>query len=277
MRIQYFGTGAGAGMPELLCSCRVCAFARAHGGRDLRTRSQAAVGELLIDFPLDAHAHALYGGLDMRQYRDVLITHDHLDHFCRQSVNSRFADAGTWRFYLPTTSAQAEKKRQEQIAASQTEDKQPPQRTVDIVEAVPFEPLIIGDYRVTPLPANHVKNIPCVLYLIQRGDEAVLWAHDTGLLPDDTVCFLRDHPVHLNAVSLDCTLKRGAPITPAHMDILQCRQTADLLRDINCAGEDTVLLLSHIGHLVERTHDELTAEAAAFGMIPAYNGMEIEV
>ena len=75
---------------------------------------------------------------------------------------------------------------------------------------------------------------------------------------------------------MDCTLKRGAQITKSHMDLDWCIETANMLRENGNANESTKFALSHIGHLVDRTHDELTAEAAEYGMIVAYDGMEIE-
>ena len=47
-------------------------------------------------------------------------------------------------------------------------------------------------------------------------------------------------------------------------------------RENGNANDNTKFILSHIGHLVDRTHDELTAEAAEYGMIVAFDGMEIE-
>ena len=52
MKIRYLGTAAAEGWPALFCSCPICAQARAEGGKNLRTRTQAILdGELLIDFP----------------------------------------------------------------------------------------------------------------------------------------------------------------------------------------------------------------------------------
>jgi phosphoribosyl 1,2-cyclic phosphate phosphodiesterase len=279
MKIKYFGTGAGAGIPELLCSCRVCTYAREHGGKDLRTRSQAAIDDLMIDFSVDAHAHSLFYGMDMRRYRNVLITHDHIDHYIRSELTSRFTDDGEWNFYLPASSAESERQRIARLKESITVPlHDPPRRFVSYLDAKAFSTIVIGDnYIVTPLPANHVKNIECLLYLISHNGKTVFWVHDSGLLPDETVRYLKEHPVHMDAVSLDCTLRKGSTLTAAHMDILNCQKTADLLRSIGCADEKTIFLLSHIGHLSERTHAELENEAAELGFIVAYDKMEIEV
>lgn len=279
MKIKFFGTGAGAGIPELLCSCRVCNYAREHGGKDLRTRSQAAVDELMIDFSVDAHAHSLFYKMDMRRYRNVLITHDHIDHYIRSDLTSRFTDDVGWNFYLPASSAESERQRTAPLKEAMAAPSQdPPRRSVNYLDAKAFSTMMVGDnYTVTPLPANHVKNIECLLYLISHNGKTVFWVHDSGLLPDETVQYLKEHPVHMDAVSLDCTLRRESTLTSAHMDILNCKKTADLLKSIGCADENTVFLVSHIGHLLDRTHAELEREAAEFGFIVAYDTMEIEV
>ena len=59
------------------------------------------------------------------------------------------------------------------------------------------------------------------------------------------------------------------------MDIEQCAEMKSVLEKIGVADTHTRFLLSHIGHLLERTHDELAAEASELGMEPAYDGMEI--
>lgn len=38
-----------------------------------------------------------------------------------------------------------------------------------------------------------------------------------------------------------------------------------------------IYALSHIGHLVERTHDELALDAAELGMIVAYDGFTVNI
>ena len=69
MKITYYGTGDGYGIPEPFCSCRLCSYARAHGGKDIRTRSQATVDDIMIDCSSDMFAHQAFYGLDMRKYR----------------------------------------------------------------------------------------------------------------------------------------------------------------------------------------------------------------
>jgi 2',3'-cyclic-nucleotide 2'-phosphodiesterase (5'-nucleotidase family) len=61
------------------------------------------------------------------------------------------------------------------------------------------------------------------------------------------------------------------------MDLDWCAETVERLRAEGNLDERTVVALSHIGHLVERTHDELQEEASALGMTVAYDGMVINI
>ena len=79
MKILYMGTAAAEGWPALFCSCPICTQARDHGGKNLRTRTQALLdGSLLIDFPPDTYSHALrYGSKELtRGYKGELFVLD---------------------------------------------------------------------------------------------------------------------------------------------------------------------------------------------------------
>ena len=281
MKIQYYGTSAGGGIPEIFCSCRVCESARRIGGKEIRTRSQAVIdGRLGIDYPVDTFLHSLYHGLDMRKIRHVLITHAHHDHFLPADILSRpLGMDEAVRFYSSEKSISALQKsidaREEAFRSGKRI------RTCDFrVEAHTlhfYEPIEILDYRITPLRANHAASIDAMLFVIQSKSKNVLWAHDTGLLEKEVLEYLKKSNLRFDLVSLDCTLKRGEPITKHHMDIEQCLITVNCLRENGNLNDATKVILSHIGHLVERTHEELVAEAEELGMTVAYDGMTIEI
>ncbi len=281
MKITYYGTGAGAGIPEIFCSCPICENARKTRGKEIRTRSQAVIDDVLaIEYPVDTFMHTLYGGLDMRKINHVLITHAHHDHFLPDDVLSR--PQGTTepvRFYASQKSGGPFK-----AHVDKTEDDFNSGRRVRTsnfkveVEILEFyKPVRIMDYVVTPLPARHAENVQAMIFIISHGGKNVLWGHDTGLLNDEVIEYIKNTGVYFDLISLDCTLERGNPITKAHMDILQCKQTLDtLIKNGNC-DQRTVTVLSHIGHLVLRTHEQLEQEAKQFNMTVAYDGFTINV
>lgn len=104
-----------------------------------------------------------------------------------------------------------------------------------------------------------------------------MWAHDTGKLHEEVFEYLKDYGVLLDFVSLDCTLKRGEQITEHHMDLDWCIETVDRLHENGNLNSSAKIVLSHIGHLVERTHEELSAETSEYGITVAYDGMTVEI
>lgn len=281
MNLIYYGTAAGAGIPEIFCSCRICEQARRERGKNIRTRSQAVLdGCISIDYPVDTFLHTLHGGLDMRRIKHVLITHSHHDHFLPADILSRPQGVdGTVHFYLSERSGRSFRASVEATEEAYRSGKRI--RTSDFRVEVHtlrmFEPTEILDYTVIPLHARHAEETEALNFVIQKGGKSILWAHDTGLFHTDTLAYLRESGIRFDFVSLDCTLGRGKQITRSHMDLDWCVQTAAVLREQGNADADTAFVLSHIGHLVERTHDELAAEAAPFGFSVAYDGMHVQI
>ena len=75
MKLTYLGTGGGAGIPELFCSCEICQNARVAQGQELRNRSMALINDdLCIDLPCDARNSMLFHHVDPRKLKYFLIT-----------------------------------------------------------------------------------------------------------------------------------------------------------------------------------------------------------
>ncbi len=281
MKLTYYGTSAGGGIPEIFCSCRVCEYARAHRGKDIRTRSQAVIDDRLsIDYSVDTFLHSAYSGLDMRRIHHILITHAHHDHFLQDDVISRPEGVNEpVRFYASEKSGSSLKRaidaREEAYLSGRskrTSNFKPEMHYLDF-----YKPIELLDYTVTPLRANHAPNVDAMIFMISSKGKNILWAHDTGLLLPEAVDFIKNSGVIFDFVSLDCTLERGNPITKAHMDIDRCKETVDILKENGNIDSNTVVAVSHIGHLVKRTHSELEEEAKELGMIVAYDGMTVEI
>jgi len=281
MRIKYYGTGAGEGMPEIFCSCRVCEQARVARGRNIRTRSQAVINsELSIDYPVDTFLHTLHGGLDMRTVRHVLITHSHHDHFMPADVMSRPQGIdGPVHFYISEASGRQFRKSVEQIEEAYRSGRKirTSNFSAEVHTLTLYQPIRILDYTVIPLRARHDEAIETMNFIIEKNGRSILWAHDTGLFHTEVYEYLRQSGIRFDLVSLDCTLGRGKQITKSHMDLDWCLETAARLREQGNADGETRFVLSHVGHLVERTHDALCMEAEPFGMTVAYDGMRIEI
>ena len=78
--------------------------------------------------------------------------------------------------------------------------------TVKRQVATAFETFTAGEYRVTPLPADHCYTERALIYLVEKGDKALLYAHDTGYFLNGVWDYLAARKdLRLGLVSLDCT------------------------------------------------------------------------
>jgi phosphoribosyl 1,2-cyclic phosphate phosphodiesterase len=79
MRLTFLGTGTSFGVPQIGCDCPVC---RSTDPRDRRTRSgailEAAGSTVLIDTPPELRLQLIAGGFS--SIDAVLYTHEHADH-----------------------------------------------------------------------------------------------------------------------------------------------------------------------------------------------------
>ncbi len=278
MRITYLGTGGGGGIPEMFCDCRICENARIKQGYELRARAMALINDdLCIDLPCDARSSALTWGIDAKNIRYLLVTHDHYDHFLPENLISRPEEARPVELFISRASGKAITKKCEGFQNSSPQKDLRPVccPTINFVKScVPF---VCGPYEVIPLQANHDPKAECLNYAIFSQGRGILWLHDTGPLHEETYRYLGDQRLRFQFVSMDCALPRGSRADDGHMDILRCTETVERLRKLGCIGETTPVYLSHISHLVGCTHREMESEARMFGFQVAFDGAAIMI
>ena len=275
MRITYLGTGGGAGIPELFCSCRICKNARTVSGRETRNRSMALINDdLCIDLPCDARSSMLTHQVDPRKLKYFLITHNHYDHFMPDNFVNRPEGVQPMRLFISRGSGQSFAERCSKLQGNAAKGMRPI-HVPEVCFLSSFETVTIGRYTVTALPANHDKTIECLNYIISDGESTVLWLHDTGILLQKTWDYLKEHRMIFDFISMDCSFSRGTNVQTEHMDIIQCKEQVEILRSMGCVKESTLVFLSHIGHNVNATHGDLTEEASDCGLYVAYDGMQI--
>ena len=238
--------------------------------------------KISLDFPVDAFLHTAYSGLDMRRIHNIVVTHGHYDHFLTQDLFSRPQGyQSPLRIYATEASAT---KMCETLAAQEAAYASGKRvRTSDFtIEYHPVEvgvPFMIDEYRFTALKAHHAQGVQPVMYVIENTAEGkhLLWAHDTGPFYPSALEWLAEYPHVFDFISFDCTLGKGELITASHMDILGCNDMKQRLEKLGRVDGHTKIYLSHIGHLLHQTHAEVEADAAAFGMAPAYDGLTVEL
>ena len=276
MKITYLGTGASEGLPAPFCTCPVCQRAWQAGEKSIRTRTQALVDDsLLIDFPPETYTHWLRQHFDFLKVRHLLVTHSHMDHWYPDDMQATVDPYGHHNpDYTLTLHGNEAVIRSLEEGMAKEEPK--------ILAAVPrqvaraFETFTAGDYRVTPLPADHCYTENALIYLIEKGEKALLYAHDTGYFLDGVWEYLASRQdLRLGLVSLDCT--HGFDENRQnHMCFSVNAQVRERLLSMGRADEATVFVCNHFSHNGGGTYEEQDARARELGMLASYDGMVVE-
>ena len=273
MKIKYLGTAAFEGIPALFCECRICKKTRAAGGRNLRSRQQALINdELLLDYNADTVWHAQKYGLDFSRIGDCLSTHSHCDHLYPDdseiAAKPYSGEHPPIRFYAA---------RDGYVKLKTFSEKPYSNASVTLIEAGREFFTANGKYRVLPLKADHDPSSSPVIYAIENGGKRMLYAHDTGVFPEETYSALKSFG-RLDFISFDCTgcLGEGADWRYGHMSVKTNAEVLSRLRACGAADDNTKVVLSHFSHNGGATYDEMLAAETEYGMTVAYDGLEIE-
>ncbi len=274
MKLTYFGTAAAEGIPGMFCNCRVCQNAKQVRGKEIKTRSQALVDDkILIDFPADTYLHILHGGLDLTGIHTLIVTHDHSDHFypndfwCREPGMAHNIDTSPLEVYLPKAAYDRGKTFMDRNMGTER---------VHLNLIRPFEPFTAEGYRFLPLAANHSAPATPVIYLIEKDDKTLFYANDTGIFPQATWDFLKTYDRHIDFLSLDCTGTFFKNWRDGHMSLDTNVETVDRLQNMGLCDARTQICVHHFSHNGGATHEELAQEAAKYGFMTSYDGLEVE-
>lgn len=321
MKIKYLGTGAFEGVPALFCSCSVCREAKERRGRYIRTRSQAIINdELLMDFPPDTVWHSISYNLDWTGIGHCLITHSHGDHLYPADVEMAGAGfTGEHRplhFYAAQDGYEKLRRMTEVPEMGGASD-------VTLIE--PGKSFLAGDegrYEILPLWANHNAETSPVIYSIFHEGKRILYAHDTGIFPENTWKALAEQGRY-DLISLDCTggtsgpgygAVKGAdaagrsgadsgsgaagkdsagrngeadftPVCPGdfmewrdgHMSLWTNIEVIRRMRRENMIDDKTVIVANHFSHNSGRGYEGTRLETEKYGILTAYDGMEVEI
>lgn len=273
MKLTYYGTAAGEAWPGVFCNCTLCRRARTLGGRNLRTRSQALVNDdLLLDLPPDNYLHTLYYGLDLQKVKTLLFTHSHGDHCYPQDLETlREPYSHTYPGELQVYGNDAVEQKVLRACGSLGG----PTERFRFHRIGPNETVQTGPYTVTALRATHAPGETCLFYHISDGKSALLYAHDTGAFTRENLSTLSRLRLPLTLVSLDCT-QQSQRDGKYHMGLLDAAEQKDVLLQRGFANESTVFMVNHFSHNGGWLHDEITEQAARYGMTPSYDGMQLE-
>lgn len=275
MKIQFLGTAAAEGIPGMFCNCEICRYSKKAGGKNIRSRSQAIIDdEILIDFCPDTFWHINQFDIDTSKIRACFITHGHLDHlnarelilrkpgYAHLEKPEKMLICGSGRSLAEVFKAASEEKMFE---------------TFDIKILSAFQEVSAGDYTVTALPAVHTPELEPFIYLIEKDGKAFIYGTDTGIFSNETITFLEEKKVRLDAVAMDCTMIFVDTHYPYHMTFAQNVLLKQLLTEKGICDENTRLFCHHFSHNGKASYDQLLPEAQKHGFDVSYDGMIINI
>lgn len=268
MRLRLLGTGAAEGIPAFLSDTRVSDYARAHGGKDVRTRSGALVdGCLKIDLPPDTLLHIQRDGLDARDWTAVVFTHSDDDHFAYRELQYSLypfsaCDCMTFALYG------------NQVICNRLHEEYP-NWPMEIVETHSFQTFQHGPHKITPIRSNHKKDEDSQNLLIERAGRTLLYATDTGIWEPPTWEFLEGWKV--NALVIECTEGLSTTNYWGHLGCGEVIHVVERLSEMGVVGSDTFITTTHHSHNGDATHAELEAFFKPNGIVVGYDGLEFEV
>ncbi len=272
MKIKYLGTAAAEGIPGIFCTCDTCERARKAGGKNIQTRSQAIIDDiLLIDLPPDTYMHVLLGELNLNNVEHCLITHPHQDHFYPDELSMR--EPGFCVVKKPLTLYSGE------TAYSIICDyikKRNLHCNTFAVKVSPYESFNAGDYKVTAIPATHDEKIHSLIYAIEKDGKTLLYAHDTGILTDESWNFIKKSGIKFDFVSIDCTGVLLTDWTHGHLSLDTCVAFRDKLSECGAIKESTIFYINHFSHNSLAIRDEIVPYAEKLGFSVSYDGCDIE-
>lgn len=279
MKIKYLGTAAAEGWPGIFCHCPACEQARRLGGKNIRRRPQALINDdMMVDINCDNYSTSLDYGIDLSKIAYWPITHSHMDHFVLWDFAMRGA-AFAHNLTVPVLNLYANRSVCDnfQYLSGKYFEKEVLEH-LQCNYAEPFVPFTAGDYRITPLLARHMDHEQCYIYMIQQGEKSILYAHDTGIFPQETFRYLDSlrGSLVLDLVSLDCTSGPNKEVD-SHMGFAENRLIKRRLQEMGLTDPHTKYVISHFSHNCGLLHEELEAAVRGDGFIVAYDGMEMEV
>ncbi|GAB3594961.1 hypothetical protein GCM10027446_19540 [Angustibacter peucedani] len=265
MRVRLLGTGSADGWPNAFCDCASCLQAQATG--QLRVPTSALVdGKLLLDCGPETPRSALRHDEGLRGVTHVLVTHDHPDHSAPMALLSR-AWAGRTE---PIT-----------VVGPQTVIATWCQ-WVGPGDPVLWRAVLPGDlveadgYAVRVLAAAHGEEESVVYDVTGPGGERLLYATDTGPLPEHTISATADAAYDLVLMEATFGDRRGpgAPTSDAHLDLQTFADQMVRLRGARAVTRHTAVAAVHLSH---HSPADLRPRLAAWGVQVVDDGHAFEL
>lgn len=278
MKISFLGTAAAEGVPSLFCNCEYCNNIRKKGASEFRSRTQVMIdGKLCIDFPPEAYSNSLKYGYNFSALQYLLVTHSHMDHFYAHDFILRgYKYAKLAAPVLEIYGNEEVRAVYGECTAREMKAEVAPNLKFNLI--APYSKLKVGAYDVMAIPAQHSKTEDALLFYISDGKRGYLHLHDTGRICDKALDFLKDNGAKAHVVAFDCTfVEQTAGEISRHMGIEDDMVIKEKLLSRGIIDKDTKIIITHFSHNANPTRERLKGVEEKYGVVAAYDGMEVDI
>ena len=273
MKLTILGTAASEGWPAAFCRCENCARARSLGGRNIRKRTGLLIdGTIMVDIPPDALSLCQQQGIDLFDLEHLFISHPHTDHLYAPELQWRR------RHYSHPDSDRtlhvygSETTRRQVIAAIEGEWEA---CRLDFHPVTRWQTFHLNEHgSVIAALAAHSPVLECFNYIIQLNGCTILQGYDTGWYSDETWEHLT--PYRFNVVLMDCT-NGVLDDSRGHLNIRDLLRVKQKMHYLGIVDDRTAFIATHFSHNGGLLHDDLVKALQPGGVVPAFDGMIVEI
>lgn len=272
MKLQFLGTGGGEGWPGIFCRCDACLEAEKKRGKNIRMHPGAIIDDrILMDFSPDLYAYRLRFGVDLAAIKHVIITHPDGDHFELNHLESYPYGPSRIQKGQGATFYGNSMVKEKFDAYMKTPAGKRAKEYVGFCVINAGETKMIDGMSITALLANHGCEGYGNLYLIRKDQHCLLYAHDTGLLPESSWEILKKE--RITCISMDASYGPHPSPVKGHMSFLDNIATRERMLAEGIITEDTRFILSHFLHEAVMMHEDMVHLMEPQGFTIAYDGM----
>lgn len=268
MKVRLLGTGAADGIPTYFANTYVNDYARKHGGKDVRTRSAALLdNSIKIDLGPDTMPQLVRDRIDPQDWSAIVFTHSHDDHFAPAELQYwLFPFNDLEHFPYPIYGNEEIVRRIQEMY---------PDWPIELRTTRSFQCYRIGEYAITPVHANHKPDEDAQNLIFQKDNKTFLYATDTGVWKEPTWEVLQDY--RLDLLVIECTEGVRGTDYEGHLGLLEMLEVINRLRGIGTVHDRTQIFTTHHSQNGGATHAELESVMAPHGVMPGYDGLEVEI
>ncbi len=277
MKIKYLGTGGAEGFPSIFCTCEACKKVRKLLGKNVKTRSCTLVNNVLVDFSPDIFSQCVNNQVDLSKVQNLVVTHSHSDHLNAAEICFRLREmaAVIYENEKKVFNIYGNKEVYNVIIDIVKKDPHVDMSRLNFQQINKFEKFSVEGLEFTPLKAYHKLDEEAFIFVIQDGKSTILYANDTGSLPDETLAFIEQQKYEFDVVSMDTC--RGTISGDTHMGLKENLELRDKLTEMHAVSKQTQYYLNHFSHMCGLIPQDYEKLVNGHGFNLTYDGLLVNV